>query len=325
MFVDLKDLDKDEANFARSERKIEHAGVAAHPGDKGHAGDRRRDLAGHRETIVRCELAGVPRTDSRTDMPTRSALPLTWSETENVVWKTPIHDHGWSSPVVWQNQIWVTTATEDGTQLFAVCVDRDTGKILHDVKVFDVEKPEHVAAVNSLRVTDSGHRGRARLRPLRHVRYGLPGHGIGPGVVDAARFELRPPRGPWIVADPVRRPVDRPRGRSRRAVRHRPGQGDRQDRLEDQPLDRLQPVLGQHAQGVLHTHGDRHGHTQGTDQSRGQRQSWATIPQTGEELWKIRHDGWSMVPRPIFGHGLVFFVNDFERPELWAIRPGGSG
>ena len=32
-----------------------------------------------------------------------------------------------------------------------------------------------------------------------------------------------------------------------------------------------------------------------------------------------------MVPRPVFGHGLVFFVNDFERPELWAIRPGGSG
>ena len=75
--------------------------------------------------------------------------PLTWSETENVVWKTPIHDRGWSSPVIWQNQIWITTSTADGTQLFAVCVDRDSGKILHDVKVFDVEKPEHVAAVNS--------------------------------------------------------------------------------------------------------------------------------------------------------------------------------
>ena len=43
-------------------------------------------------------------------------LPLRWSETENVVWKTPIHDHGWSSPVVWDDQVWLTTATTDGHQ-----------------------------------------------------------------------------------------------------------------------------------------------------------------------------------------------------------------
>jgi hypothetical protein len=76
-------------------------------------------------------------------------LPLTWSETNHVVWKTPIHDLGWSSPVVWDQQIWVTTATEDGQQQFAVCVDRDTGKVVHDLKVFDTEKPAHVASVNS--------------------------------------------------------------------------------------------------------------------------------------------------------------------------------
>ncbi|MCL5097112.1 MAG: hypothetical protein M1608_06215, partial [Candidatus Omnitrophica bacterium] len=76
-------------------------------------------------------------------------LPLTWTETQNVVWKTPIHDLGWSSPVVWGNQVWVTTATEDGKQMFAVRVDRDTGKVVHDVKVFDTENPLHVASVNS--------------------------------------------------------------------------------------------------------------------------------------------------------------------------------
>ena len=75
--------------------------------------------------------------------------PLKWSETENIVWKTPIHDHGWSSPVVWQDQVWVTTATEDGRRLYAVCVDRTDGSILHDVRVFDVDAPEPVAAVNS--------------------------------------------------------------------------------------------------------------------------------------------------------------------------------
>ena len=36
--------------------------------------------------------------------------PLRWSETENVKWKVAIHDRGWSSPVVWGGQVWLTTA-----------------------------------------------------------------------------------------------------------------------------------------------------------------------------------------------------------------------
>jgi outer membrane protein assembly factor BamB len=76
-------------------------------------------------------------------------LPVKWSETENVVWKTPIHDKGHSSPVVWGNQVWVTTARKDGTEFYAVCVDRDKGKVLHDVKVFAVEKPEFCHEFNS--------------------------------------------------------------------------------------------------------------------------------------------------------------------------------
>src|SRR3981081_3643929 len=65
-----------------------------------------------------------------------TGLPVKWSEKENVVWKTAIHDKGWSSPVIWGNQIWMTTAREDGKEMFAVCVDRDTGKITYDLKVF---------------------------------------------------------------------------------------------------------------------------------------------------------------------------------------------
>ena len=55
-------------------------------------------------------------------------LPLRWSEKENVAWKTPIHDRGWSSPVIWEDQIWLTTATADGHRLYAVCVDRESGR-----------------------------------------------------------------------------------------------------------------------------------------------------------------------------------------------------
>ena len=48
-------------------------------------------------------------------------LPTTWSETERVKWKTPLHDKGWSSPVVWGDQIWVTAATEDGKSQRELC------------------------------------------------------------------------------------------------------------------------------------------------------------------------------------------------------------
>jgi len=48
-------------------------------------------------------------------------------------------------------------------------------------------------------------------------------------------------------------------------------------------------------------------------------------PNTGEELWKVRYFGWSMVARPLFGHGLVYVVMDYEHPELWALRCDGRG
>lgn len=75
--------------------------------------------------------------------------PVTWSESDNVRWKTPIPGRGWSSPVVWGEQIWLTTAPEDGKQLFAIAVDRRSGKIVHDVKVFDNPNPEFCHPTNS--------------------------------------------------------------------------------------------------------------------------------------------------------------------------------
>src|SRR6266581_5915640 len=61
-------------------------------------------------------------------------LPLRWSETRNVIWKTAIHDRGWSSPVIYGKQIWLTTATPDGRKLYALCLDQATGHIIRDLK-----------------------------------------------------------------------------------------------------------------------------------------------------------------------------------------------
>ena len=78
-----------------------------------------------------------------------AGLPLKWSETENVRWKTPVHGRAWSSPIVLGGQVWMTTATPDGRQLYAVAVDKATGKIVFDLKLFDVPNPQFAHAFNT--------------------------------------------------------------------------------------------------------------------------------------------------------------------------------
>lgn len=76
-------------------------------------------------------------------------IPLTWSENENVAWKTEIHGLGWSSPVIWGRQVWLTTATPDGKELSVLCLDKETGNILLDRKLFDVAEPQFAHKFNT--------------------------------------------------------------------------------------------------------------------------------------------------------------------------------
>jgi outer membrane protein assembly factor BamB len=76
-------------------------------------------------------------------------VPTTWSETENIAWKVAIPGSGWSSPVVADGQIWLTTATDDGRSLRAVCIDRESGQIQHNVEAFTRPNAEHVHSQNS--------------------------------------------------------------------------------------------------------------------------------------------------------------------------------
>ena len=66
-----------------------------------------------------------------------------------VAWETPIHGKGWSSPVVWGNQIWLTTATEDGKQMSVICVDRQSGEIVHDLVLVENDEPAFCHPMNS--------------------------------------------------------------------------------------------------------------------------------------------------------------------------------
>jgi outer membrane protein assembly factor BamB len=78
-----------------------------------------------------------------------TGLPTEWSETKNIKWHVPVRGKAWSSPVVWNDQIWLTTAPPDGKELFAICLDHKTGKVLHDIKVFAPEKPQFCHERNS--------------------------------------------------------------------------------------------------------------------------------------------------------------------------------
>lgn len=75
--------------------------------------------------------------------------PVSWSETNGIAWQTPVHGRAWSSPVVLGNQVWMTTATEDGQELFAIALDFQSGKVIRDQKLFQVDAPQFAHKFNT--------------------------------------------------------------------------------------------------------------------------------------------------------------------------------
>ncbi len=79
-----------------------------------------------------------------------SEYPVEWSDSsKNIAWKTPIPGKGWSSPVVYEDQVWMTTATPDGREMYALCTDLNSGEISHNIKVFEPDSIYRIHAVNS--------------------------------------------------------------------------------------------------------------------------------------------------------------------------------
>jgi outer membrane protein assembly factor BamB len=75
-------------------------------------------------------------------------LPTEWSRTSNVVWRTAIPGNGWSSPIVFDDRVFVTTATDEGTSFRLICLDRKTGSVLWNKEVLR-QKAGHKSSQNS--------------------------------------------------------------------------------------------------------------------------------------------------------------------------------
>jgi len=76
-------------------------------------------------------------------------IPLKIDEQSRVKWKTKIHGKGWSSPVIWGEQVWLTTATPDGTRMSVICVDINSGEIVRDIVVHENKDPAFCHSTNS--------------------------------------------------------------------------------------------------------------------------------------------------------------------------------
>lgn len=241
-------------------------------------------------------------------------VPLVWSETENIKWKIPVPGLGWSSPAIAGEQIWLTAGTDEGHSLWAVCYDRDSGQLLHEVELFPSEERRKVNKKNSFasptpilegdRVyVHFGAYGTACLSTdgrivwqTNEIKYD---HRHGPGgspalfddllIISCDGYEDQ-----FVVA------LDKNTG----AIRWR------------------KPREGRHSYStplVIEVDGKPQAISTGGDEV------VAYEPATGERIWWSRYDGYSLIPRPVYGHGMVFICSGYNTPLVYAIRPDGHG
>jgi outer membrane protein assembly factor BamB len=260
-------------------------------------------------------------------------LPLVWSETNNVKWRTPIPHKGWSTPVVLGNQIWLTTAPASGREFFAICVAADTGKILSNERIFQCETPEPLG--NNLNSYASGS---PVIEPGRvYVHFGS----YGTACLDTASFKVL-----WKRDD---LPCRHFRGPGSSPVLFNNLLILTMDGIDFQYLVALDKLTGKtvwktertanwndlEADGKPRGGGDfrKAYSTPLIVDFRGQKQmftvgskaAYSYDPTTGRELWKLNHAGYSTAARPVFDGTNVFIATGNGKGEMIAVRADGQG
>lgn len=260
-------------------------------------------------------------------------VPTSWSETNNVKWKTAIHGRAWSSPVVWGNQIWLTTGTENAKELFAVCVDADTGKIVRDTKLFDVERPQFHHAFNSPgSPTPVIEEGRV------YITFGSPGTACLDTKTGKVLWERRDIhcnhyRGagssPILHGDLLIMNFDGSDAQFIMALDKRTGKTvwrkDRSIDFKDLGPDGKPKAEGDFRKAFATPHVANF-NGQPLLISQGANATYGYNPLNGDEYWRVEerssHSGGT---RPVVGHGLIYFPSGWAQGQLLAVKPGGKG
>lgn len=261
-------------------------------------------------------------------------LPLRWSETENIKWKTEIPERGWSTPVILDGQVWLTTATPDGHAFYAICLDAQTGKIQYQEKLFQADDPEPLGNTVNSYATPS-----PVIEPGRvYVHFGS----YGTACLDTATHKVL-----WQRQD---LPCRHYRGPASSPVLFENLLILTMDGADVQYLAALDKNTGQtvwrtdrsvewndeHIPGKMARDGDlRKAHStplivmiDGQPQmlTAAAKAAYAYDPRTGEELWRVRYEAWSASASPLYGHGLAYLITGFGgKTELWAVRVNGQG
>ena len=248
-------------------------------------------------------------------------LPLEWSNTRNLAWKQAIPGSGWSSPGLKDGRVFLTSAVGgEGTMLLhALCLDERSGKILWDIEVFGGAQATRIHTKNSHAsptplIADGriyvhfGHEGTACLDPDGKVLWRNtsltypPVHGSGGSPIlagDALIFSCDGGSDPFVVA------LDKSTGKLLWKTKR--------ETTAKKTFSFSTPLL-------ITVNG------QPQVISPGSGAVCAFDPKTGREIWRARYgEGYSVIPRPVFGHGLLFIATGFDQPTVIAVRPDGQG
>ena len=271
-----------------------------------------------------------PRGDGHAD---DARLPVQWSETNHVAWKTPIHDKGWSSPVVGGGTVWLTTATEDGRRLFLVAVDAETGAVRQDRLLFEANQSEVWKRYNSYASPTPVLEG-SRL----YVSFGE----TATACLDTKSGEVL-----WSRRDLH---CNHYRGAGSSPILHGNLLFLNFDGADAQFLVALDKATGKTVwkkersldyrdlgpDGKPESEGDYRkafatcqvARFDGIDHlvSQGAKAVYGYDPATGNELWRVEErTSHSAGTRPAVGHGLVFVPSGWSQGQTLAIRPGKGG
>ncbi len=250
---------------------------------------------------------------------TEQGLPVEWSESSNVRWKTPVDGRGWSSPVVANGRVWLTTATADGYgSLRLLGYDLDTGQEVVNTEVFRVAQT----------ASDNPKNSQASPTPIVdpdadrvYVHFGADGTAAlstDGEILWSTRFPYVTQHGnggsPVLHDGTLFLNVDGYDTAFVVALDAETGQ-------EHWRTPRRQPISQAYSTPLLIQVGE-------VDQlfSIGAFRATAYDPASGKALWEVSYgDGFSNVPAPVYGHGMVYIATGFQVPSLIAVRADGTG